>query len=190
MGAAVNFRRAGRHRKQRVLSAKEKESQEELWRASKEQRQKLKLQEARRQQRLQALAAARAAAKHRATAKKSQAAEKKKKAAAARLAAAAAAAAAATMPAAENAAETAAEDATGVQAIGARQNGAAGDQGSRAVAMGPGGIDRANTLVAHTPERANTRRRFPTRKYLEEVSSISKPYAHKQHMFVFVSIIT
>ena len=174
VGAAINFRRADRRRKQRVLSAKEKVTQEELWRANKEQRQKLKVQQVRRQQRLQALAAARAAAKHRAAAKKSKAEAKKKKAAAARLAAAAAAAAA-TRTAAENAADTGTDTATGVQAAGARQNGAGGDQGSRAVATGPGGTDRANTLVAHTLERGNTRRRFPTRKYLEEVSPISKP---------------
>ena len=170
VGVVVNFRRAGRHRKQRVLSAKEKDAQEKIWHASKEQRHKLKVLQARRQQRLQALAAARAAAKHRAAAKKSKAEAKKKKAAASRLAAAAAAAAA-TMPAAENAAETAVEDATGVQATGAKQNGAAGDQGSRAVAMGPGGTDRACFLVAHTLERGNTRRRrVPSKKYVQEVS--------------------
>ena len=171
VGVGVNFRRAGRHRKQRVFSAKEKEIQEELWRASKEQRQKVKLQEARRQQRLQALAAARAAAKHRATAKKSRAEEKKKKAAASRLAAAAAAAAAATRIAAENAAEIITETATGVQAAGDRQNGAGGDQGSMAVVMGLGGTDRAYSLLAHTLERGNTRRRrVANKKYVQEVS--------------------
>ena len=40
------------------------------------------------------------------------------------------------------------------------------------------------------PARANIRRRCPNRKYLEEVSSVSKPYTDKQDMFVFVSIIS
>ena len=144
----------------------------------------LKLQQARRQQRLQALAAARAVAKQRAAAKKSKAEGKKQKAAAARLAAAAAAAATRT------AAENATEDATGVQAIGARQNGAGGDQGSRAVATGPGGTEKAHSLLAHTLERGSTRRRrCPNRKYVQEVSLVSNPSTKKQHVFVFVSII-
>ena len=37
------------------------------------------------------------------------------------------------------------------------------------------------------PARANTRRRCPNRKYLEEVSSVSEPYSDKQHAFVLLN---
>ena len=121
VGQAVNYRRDSRRRKQRVLSWREKETQEKLWQAKKEQQRKLKMQLERRQQRLQAQADARAAAKQ--------------KAAAIRLAAA-------------------------VTATG-----------------GASGV----------PARANTRRRCPNRKYLEEVSSVSKPHTDKQHAFVLVN---
>ena len=86
---------------------------------------------------------------------------------------AAAAAAASARTTTENAAGTAAEHATGVQATRARQICAGGDQASRTVVIGPGATDRAHFLLAHTLKRGSTRRSFPNKNYSEEVCSLS-----------------
>ncbi|KAL0049059.1 hypothetical protein WJX82_005202 [Trebouxia sp. C0006] len=176
MAVPVRFRPANRTRKQKVLSARQKDLLHEEWRAEKDKLEQLEEEEKKRQKRQQALAAARAAAKVTAEARKAKAQAQQQKAAATRQQRAAMAAAAAAAAARNG--EAAASGAAAGRVTAAASSAAAGGEAAGASGMGLGamgasarGNGGAAPPLTQPTGRALTRRRVPNRKFLHEVSA-------------------
>ena len=176
MAVPVRFRPANRTRKQKVLSARQKDLLHEEWRAEKDRLEQLEEEEKKRQKRQQALAAARAAAKVAAEARKAKAQAQQQKAAATRQQRAAMAAAAAA--AARNG-EAAASGAAAGRVTAAASSAAAGGEAAGASGMGLGAVGAsargdggAAPPLTQPTGRALSRRRVPNRKFLDEVNAL------------------
>ena len=173
----VGFRAADRSRKQKILSARQKDLLHDRW-AEKERLQQLEENEQKRQRRLQALAAAQAAAKVQTEARKLKAQAQRQKAAATRAAAAAAAAAA---TAAEAVATGATAGGVDVAASSAAAGGeAAGISGLGVGAVGASTRDRGGAAAPPTQPigRASTRRRVPNRRFQDEANKSPRHLPH------------
>ena len=173
MAVHVSLRAADRSRKQKILTAREQEVQDDRWAAEKERRRQVKELGSKRYQQLQALAAARAAATLKAEAKKVKALAQQQRAAALKVQRAAAAAAAAARSD-EGAASGAAVGGATVAASSAAAGGeAAGVSGLGVGAVGAIARDKggAGPPLTQPTSRASTRRRVPNRKSLDEVNA-------------------
>ena len=175
MAVHVSLRAADRSRKQKILTAREQEVQDDRWAAEKERRRQVKELGSKRYQQLQALAAARAAATLKAEAKKVKALAQQQRAAALKVQrAAAAAAAAAAARSDEGAASGAAVGGATVAASSAAAGGeAAGVSGLGVGAVGAIARDNggAGPPLTQPTSRGSTRRRVPNRKSLDEVNA-------------------
>ena len=171
MAVHVSFRAADRSRKQKILSARQKDLLHDRWWVEKERLQQLEETEHKRQKRLQALAAARAAAKVQTEARKLKAQAQRHKAAATRRQRAAAAAATAGEAVATGAAAGGADVAASSAAAGGE---AAGISGLGVGAVGASARDSGGAAPPPTQPigRASTRRRVPTRSFQDEVNAL------------------
>ncbi len=171
MAVHVSYRTADRSRKQKVLSARQKDLLHDEWRAEKDRLQQLEEQEKKRQKRQQALVAARAAAKVTAEARKLKAQALQQKAAATRKQRAAAAAAARNAEAAVSGAAAGGVSAAASSAAAGAE--AAGVSGLGVGAVGASARDNGGAAPPLTQSigRASTRMRVPSRKFLDEVNA-------------------
>jgi len=158
MADRLSFRANNRRRKQKVLSVRQQEVQDEMYKAEKERQKQLKVQEQRRQQRLQALAAAREAVKVKTDARRLKAQAQHQKAAAMKVQRAAAIAAGA-------AAAAVTSSAAGTEAAGGS------GQGSRAVGASARDNGGAAPPLTQPIGRASPRRRVPNKRFQDEVNA-------------------